>query len=428
MARYALVQAGFGAPRRQNRWKVAFRYILAIPLIVWVFLRSIAVVVLVIIGWFGALLMGHLPQRIARALSNYLIYQTRVNSYLYLMNDTYPPVSTTAEFDVNLEIPVSTVRRWAVLFRFIMLIPANLVNGLVTVGLSISSVFIWLIVLVKGEMPLPLFGAVAAVLRFSARTSAYALMLTGKYPGELFGEKPLATEGLSERLQEATSPELPTAETPESATMTAPVAADTMTSQVTSEAPDDEERSEAPGAPTGSPTIFPSSESSSDGDPPRTARLVLSQGSKRILVIFIILGVLGWAADGVIYAKVLSNVGSLTSLENANNELAVGVNAAKAQSASCTLGQNVCLQQYYRQVSNDFYVFEGTVSLISFPASARTDASRLLEDSAAFYSQLQRMSAPGTTITQAETNRLETAGNNFDTAYAQLVSDLSPSI
>jgi hypothetical protein len=117
---------------------------------------GIAVLVLVIIGWFAALIKGRLPRSFASFLSNYVIYQTRVYSYLWLMNDAYPPFSAKASFDVNVDIPVGNVRRLAVLFRLVLLIPAQIVNSLVSLGLAVAGVFIWLIVLVSGSMPLSL--------------------------------------------------------------------------------------------------------------------------------------------------------------------------------------------------------------------------------------------------------------------------------
>lgn len=431
MAKYALVQAGFGAPERQSRWKIGFRFILAIPIDLWLFVLSIWGVFLIIIGWFCALVLGRLPFAIAQYLSNLIVRQTRANSYIYLMNDAYPPFSAKADFGVNVMIPITKVRRFAVLFRYILLIPAGLVQGLVTSGLSICSIFIWLIVLVKGEMPLSLFGAIAAVLRFQARTSAYAMMLTGKYPGELFGEKAQETEGPFDAPDVAASPELSTPQVPETVAPTSAVAAETSDDALTSEIPGGVAEvgpSLTPGAPTGTPTTFYSSESTTDSERPRTARLVLSRASKRILVIFIIIGVLGYAAYGVIDVTFLHNVGSLTALENANNVVVGELNAAKAQSASCTLGPNTCLQQYYHSAANDFYGFERAVSVISFPASAQTDATRLLNDTAAFYMQLNLMSVASNTITPAQTNQLQTLGTKFDADYAQLISDLSPSI
>lgn len=133
MAKYALVQAGFGAPERQSRWKIGFRFILAIPIDLWLFVLSVWGVFLIIIGWFCALVLGRMPFAIAQYLSNLIVRQTRANSYIYLMNDAYPPFSAKADFGVNVMIPITKVRRFAVLFRYILLFPAFLVQGLVTV-------------------------------------------------------------------------------------------------------------------------------------------------------------------------------------------------------------------------------------------------------------------------------------------------------
>lgn len=432
VANYSLVQAGFGAPRRQNRWTVAFRFIVALPHVFWVFVRGIAAFIIVFIGWFAALFMGRLPHSFARALSNYLIYQTRVSSYLSLMNDTYPPFSTTADFDVNLDIPVSDVRRWAVFFRWILLIPANLVNGIVSLGLSVGSVIIWLIVLVKGEMPSSLFGALSAVLRFQARTNAYAFMITGKYPGELFGEQSTHSDVLSETRPTLPMHDVAVSPAPPSIESDASASKASVTDPVTSSTPEyvhDSGFADTPDPPAGDPVGFMTNGSATDSvEAPRTAGLVLSQGAKRILVVFLVLGALSYAAYGVVYVTVLRGVAPLTSLENANTVLANKVIADKTLSGKCTLGQNACLQQYYAHVSIAFYGFEQTISLISFPSSAKSDATRLLNDTAGFYSQLNQMSRAGTTITRAQTNRLQAWGVKYDSAYAHLIADLSPAI
>ncbi|HXX91114.1 MAG TPA: DUF4389 domain-containing protein, partial [Acidimicrobiales bacterium] len=187
-----MLQAGFGTPVVQNRWTVFFRLVLAIPQFVVLFVYGIAAVVLVVLGWFAALVMGRLPRSFAAFLASYVQYATRVTAYLYLMHDAYPPfaLESTRSYPVNLDVGIGPVRRLAVLFRIFLLIPAAIVASVSTAGMGVAAVFIWLIVLVAGRMPVALFEAEAAVLRFSARYNAYAVMLTGKYPGELFGDTP----------------------------------------------------------------------------------------------------------------------------------------------------------------------------------------------------------------------------------------------
>ncbi len=431
MSDQPLVQAGFGAPERQNRWKVAFRYILVIPLFFWLLILGIGAYVLVIIGWFAALFMGRLPSGIARYLSNFIIYATRVYSYLWLMNDAYPPFSAQAPFDVNLDIPVGRVRRLAVLFRIILLIPAQLVNSLVSLGLSLAGVFIWLIVLVKGSMPLPLFGAEAAVLRFQARTYAYAMMLNGKYPGELFGEKPSTPDSLpappvsfSGTVQTSWAP--PPRFGPGS-TVAEESSDDPDTSTVSDGEPGPEPTT--PGPPSGAPMVFTSAESgSTSSEPPRTARLVLSQGAKRILVIFLILGVLGFAADSVVTVKLIRNGSSLTSLINAHNQLVTALTATEAKQRDCTLAQQACLKRYFNEVNLDFAFFANDIDQISFPSGAEADAVKLENATNKLDFFISQSTNGDSVVTSAELVQVQTLANTFDSDYVQLGDDLTGSI
>jgi hypothetical protein len=80
--------------------------------------------------------------------------------------------------------------RLAVLFRLILAIPAFIVLYLAIYGLGTIVVFIgWLIALVAGRLPASLHQAIAAVLRYFVRCNGYMLLLTGSYPGQLFGDQ-----------------------------------------------------------------------------------------------------------------------------------------------------------------------------------------------------------------------------------------------
>ena len=46
----------------------------------------------------------------------------------------------------------------------------------------------WLIVLITGTMPEPLYQAIAAVMRYGIRYYGYFILLSGTYPGGLFGD------------------------------------------------------------------------------------------------------------------------------------------------------------------------------------------------------------------------------------------------
>jgi hypothetical protein len=176
-------------PERQRRLTVLLRLLLLIPQLIAVAVLGVAVFFVAIIGWFVALFTGQLPTWAYYFLSSYLAYETRVLASQSLLVDKYPPFSFDApDYPVQIELQPAELNRLAVLTRIILIIPASIVNTVITTGWGICAFFIWLIVLVMGRMPEPLFEATAAVVRYGMRVEAYWLMLTTAYPKRLFGD------------------------------------------------------------------------------------------------------------------------------------------------------------------------------------------------------------------------------------------------
>jgi hypothetical protein len=176
-------------PERQRRLTVLLRLLLLIPQLIAVAVLGVAVFFVAIIGWFVALFTGQLPTWAYYFLASYLAYETRVLASQSLLVDKYPPFSfDAADYPVQIELQPAELNRLAVLTRIILIIPASIVNTVITTGWGICAFFIWLIVLVMGRMPEPLFEATAAVVRYGMRVEAYWLMLTTAYPKRLFGD------------------------------------------------------------------------------------------------------------------------------------------------------------------------------------------------------------------------------------------------
>ncbi|WP_238935412.1 DUF4389 domain-containing protein [Saccharopolyspora spinosa] len=176
-------------PERQRRWTVLLRLILLIPHFIVLWLMSIAATVVVIIGWFTALVLGRLPDWISDFLAMFIGYQARVAASYMLLVDEYPPfVVSQPDYPVQVDVRPAELNRLAVFFRIILVIPAAIVSAVVAQGWGMLAFFIWLIVLVSGRNPRPIFDASAAVLRYGFRTNAYFYLLTGAYPKKLFGD------------------------------------------------------------------------------------------------------------------------------------------------------------------------------------------------------------------------------------------------
>jgi hypothetical protein len=184
------VLVGFAGPAGQGRATVLFRAILAIPqLICLYFVRQVAGLIL-ITAWFAALFTGRLPDYAVSFLGGFQRWEVRTYAYLLLLTDTYPPFGfLDDDYPVFVTISPGRVNRAAVLFRLLLVFPAWVVATILWYGLGpILMIPAWLIVLVRGRMPQPLYEAIAASLRYWARVKAYWYMLTGVYPDGLFGD------------------------------------------------------------------------------------------------------------------------------------------------------------------------------------------------------------------------------------------------
>jgi hypothetical protein len=187
--RRAQVEVRVPDPTKQRRWTVALRLLLLVPHWFFAFVIGLATVGAAIGGWFAALVLGRLPEGIANFLTSVLRYWTRLSAYAWLLVDEYPPFSLTKRgYPVGLAVQPGPLNRASVLFRLILVIPAYIVAGLVSGGLTIAAIPIWLILLVRGRLPRTVHDAITANLRYQTRYAAYLLLLTSEYPRGLFAE------------------------------------------------------------------------------------------------------------------------------------------------------------------------------------------------------------------------------------------------
>jgi len=186
-------QIGFGAsmPGERNRLTAAIRLIMVIPQYIALFFIGIAAYIVVIIGWFAALITGQLPPFAREFLTGVLRWSYRVEAYFYFLTDEYPPFTLAAEeaYPVTLSFPEPVeLNRLSVLFRLILAIPAAVVAGVAQAGCGVLSVASWFMILFTGAMPAGIYEATRAVLRFEARFAGWFIMLTPDYPWGLWGD------------------------------------------------------------------------------------------------------------------------------------------------------------------------------------------------------------------------------------------------
>jgi hypothetical protein len=83
-------------PTEMNRWKPLYKWFLAIPHYVVVMALAVAGIVALLIGFFAVLVTGEYPHRIRDFLVSAYRYTLRVQAYVGLLTDRYPPFRLVA--------------------------------------------------------------------------------------------------------------------------------------------------------------------------------------------------------------------------------------------------------------------------------------------------------------------------------------------
>ena len=168
---------------RRSRLTVFFRYLLALPHIVWLTLYGIAAYVVLFIAWFAALFTGRVPEGMHRFLAGYLRYSTRVNAYMYLVANQFPPFGAGGEYSIDLEVAGPERQgRLGVFFRGLLVFPALALAGLLGYAMGLVAFGAWFYALWHGRTSEGMRDLGAYSLRFQQRTAGYYLLLTSRYP------------------------------------------------------------------------------------------------------------------------------------------------------------------------------------------------------------------------------------------------------
>jgi hypothetical protein len=80
-------------PEQSNRWSVAFRLVLVVPQLIALLFLLLAWLVTVVIAWFAILFTGRYPEGLYGFGVGVQRWTLRVQAYLFLMRDEYPPFS-----------------------------------------------------------------------------------------------------------------------------------------------------------------------------------------------------------------------------------------------------------------------------------------------------------------------------------------------
>ena len=196
-----------------QRWRltVGFRWILVIPLIIWLFIWSIGAFFAAIVSWFLTLIKGRSPLSLHDFFASYVRFTTHVHAYLFLAADPYPGFTGKPGYPVDVEIdPPAPQSRWKTAFRILLALPALAIAGTLVgspgggssnsgyrdqgsgtdyaygvgfaSGFFLLSILAWFACLARGRMPNGMRDMFAYGLRYAAQAWGYVFFLTDRYP------------------------------------------------------------------------------------------------------------------------------------------------------------------------------------------------------------------------------------------------------
>lgn len=168
---------------RRSRLLVLFRFLLALPHLVWVTLWSVLAFLAALANGIVALVRGRSAGPLHRFLAAYIRYVAHVSAFLFLVANPFPGFVGATGYPIEVAVgPPERQRRAITFFRLLLALPAFLVSGALSVVLIVVGFLGWFAALFTGRMPEGLRNLGAIAIRYAAQANAYGAVLTDRYP------------------------------------------------------------------------------------------------------------------------------------------------------------------------------------------------------------------------------------------------------
>ena len=172
--------------RERNRLTTFFRLIVAIPWVIVGYVYAIAQMVVVFIAWFAILILGRFPEGMYNFVGGVLRFLERMNGFMYLQTDEWPPFGIGEDqsypIRVNFHPPAARQSRLKTLFRIILVFPLLVLSYAMSIAMLAVASVSWLTIVFRGYQPAAIHNALAFLMGWNTRASAYMYLMRDEYP------------------------------------------------------------------------------------------------------------------------------------------------------------------------------------------------------------------------------------------------------
>jgi len=166
------------------------KWLLAIPHYIVLFLLHVAAFFALVIAWFAVVFTRRYPRGLFDFLLGVQRWLWRVNAYVFLTVDPYPPFSLDDDpsYPARLQIDYpEEVDRWRPVVHWLLVIPYGIVASILLTLAEIVAFFAVFTILFTKRFPDGMFNITLIGLRWQARANAYLYWMTTRYPPFVWG-------------------------------------------------------------------------------------------------------------------------------------------------------------------------------------------------------------------------------------------------
>jgi hypothetical protein len=172
-------------PSKRSRLTTFFRFILAIPWLIVLYILLLVLYVVAIIAWFALLFTGRWPQGMYDFSVGVLRFMARTQAYAFLLTDDFPPFGLDDDnYAARLvaDPPLDQYSRLKVFFRLIYAIPAYIIAAVLSIAFELVAIASWVVIVITGNQPDGLQNAMRFCLSYIIRAYGLIFLVTETYP------------------------------------------------------------------------------------------------------------------------------------------------------------------------------------------------------------------------------------------------------